>query len=76
MWCDWQTMGFFGWTMMILLWGAVFALVIWGLRSSTGSSTPSRSDALEVLARRFAAGEIDKDEFEERKRVLEDSRRR
>ena len=75
MWFDWNTMGFFGWTMMVLFWAAVVALVVWVVRSTATTRTGSSSDAIGVLERRFAAGEIDSTEFEERKRVLEDSRR-
>ena len=75
MWFDWNTMGFFGWTMMVLFWAAVVALVVWVVRSTATTRTGSPTDAIGVLERRFAAGEIDRTEFEERKRVLEDSRR-
>jgi len=74
MWCDWNTMGFFGWTTMIVFWGAIVALVVWAIRSGTTRIGPG-SDALGILERRYAAGEIDRDEFEERKRLLGDSRR-
>jgi uncharacterized membrane protein len=33
--------------------------------------TGTRPDALSILERRYGAGEIDRDEFEERRRVLE-----
>lgn len=75
MWFDWNTMGFFGWTMMIVFWGTIVALLIWVVRSMTTTSTGSTSDALDILERRYAAGEIDRDEFEERKRILVESRR-
>lgn len=73
MWCDWNTMGFFGWSMMIVFWGAVVFLVAWGIRALGASRSDTKSSALEVLQRRYAAGEIDGDEFEERRRLLEDS---
>ncbi len=73
-------MGGFGWwwfmpIFMIIFWG----LVIWGivalvrgLSQSGGSDSASgRSDsALEVLKRRYARGEIDKEEYEEKKKDL------
>ncbi|MEX2624239.1 MAG: SHOCT domain-containing protein [Acidimicrobiia bacterium] len=74
MWYDWNAMGIFGWTMMILFWVAVFLLVVWAIRSIGGSKYPSLSDALQTLQRRYAAGEIDGDEYEERRRMLEDSK--
>ncbi|HEX9642860.1 MAG TPA: SHOCT domain-containing protein [Acidimicrobiia bacterium] len=74
MWCDWNTMGIFGWTTMILLWGGLVALAAWAIRSVGSTNRDRSSDALGILERRFAAGEIDRDEFEQRRRLLEDSR--
>lgn len=70
MWNGWNMMGFFGWTMMILFWGAVVVLIVWAVRSAGLPRNSTGSDALGILERRFAAGEIDTDEFEERKRIL------
>jgi len=75
MWYDWNAMGFFGWTMMIVFWGAIVTLIVWAIRSTTTTRTGTTSDALALLERRYAAGEIDRNEFEERKRVLDESRR-
>ncbi len=72
-------MGGFGWGLympiiMIVFWG----LVIWGIvalvrgvssRNNTGSSASAES-ALEILKRRYARGEITKQEYEERKKDL------
>ena len=60
---------------MIVLWG----LVIWGIvalvrgGSSSGNRGTSTYDdsALEILKRRYARGEVTKQEFEERKKDLE-----
>lgn len=71
MWYYGSAMGFFGWTMMILLWAAVIVLIVWGIRSAGAARGSSRSDAVALLERRFAAGEIERDEFEEKKRVLQ-----
>jgi putative membrane protein len=73
-------MGGFGWgwfmpIFMILFWG----LVIWGIValargatscSSAASHSAHADSALEVLKRRYARGEISKEEFEEKKRDL------
>jgi len=65
----WNTMGAFGWTMMIVFWVAVVALIVWAVRST--APTPRReSDPIDILERRFALGEIDGDEYEKRRRTL------
>ncbi len=79
----WHHGGGWGWDhmipgafMMILFWGGLIAVIFlairwFGGRSSQGATeTASGSNALEILEERFARGEIDKEEFEERKRVL------
>jgi len=64
--------------MMLLFWGGLILVIVlavrgFGGRTSHGDS-PQRSGktAIEVLEDRFARGEIDKEEFEDRKRVLSD----
>lgn len=76
MWGGW----FFGPIMMIVL-IAVAAIVVllivrWlgGVPHSIGPHTTVKQgeSPLDILKERFARGEIDKDEFEERRRVLDD----
>ncbi len=65
--------------MMLVFWGGLAALVVyaireWGRRTNQpGTNQPAtpRSDARAILEERFARGEISKEEFEERRRVLE-----
>ena len=59
--------------MVVLVVGAVVLLVRWigggghlGTHSSPADRTP-----LDILKERFAKGEIDKEEYEERRRILE-----
>jgi putative membrane protein len=61
--------------MMLLFWGAVVLAVVLTVRYIGGSggraeSSDSPNRALAILEERFARGEIDKEEFEERKRLL------
>lgn len=61
--------------MMILFSGAVIALVVWLVHSvrsdrRADSVTPSKSPADDVLAERYARGEIDDEEYTRRRRVL------
>jgi len=71
-------MGGFGWMgIMPVLWIVVLGLIIWAVVASVRSSSESggqdlsKSDsALEVLKKRYAQGEINKEEYEEKKKDL------
>lgn len=70
------SMGPLMWIFMILFWGVViFGLVFavrWILgRSKAGGESVGPETALEILKKRFARGEISKEEFERMKRELE-----
>ena len=62
--------------MMLIFWGGLVALIVFLVRGSrTGPSQSDEDmrrgpDAREILAERFARGEISEDEFEQRMRVL------
>ncbi|MGH2554229.1 MAG: SHOCT domain-containing protein [Actinomycetota bacterium] len=55
----------------LLIWGALIGIAVWAVLRFTGRS---RGDARTILEERFARGEIDSDEFERRRRLLESSR--
>ncbi len=61
---------------MFLLWGVLIALAVWGVSSlfprRAQSSGPDQRDstAREVLARRYARGEITREEYELMKRDI------
>lgn len=66
-----------GWfALMHVLWwvliiGGIVALIRLGMgRGLLHGRLPDEGRALEILRERYARGEIDKEEFEERKRVL------
>ncbi len=64
----------FGSVMMIMFWGGLILVIVLAVRwfgSSSAKSSPRRT-SLEILEERFARGEIDKEDFEERKRLLSD----
>jgi putative membrane protein len=69
-------MFFFGPLFMILLLAAIVAaavlLVKWlgGTTAAGPAQLPPANQALNILKERFARGEIDQTEFEERRRVL------
>ena len=67
---------FFGPILIVILIGIVIAALVLLVRRLGGSttntelSTPSIRDPLKILSNRFARGEIDKDDYEERRRIL------
>lgn len=71
---------FFGPLFMILVLAAIVVGIVWLLRAmgalgtSAGAATPADTSnkALDILKERFAKGEIDAKEFDERKRLLSD----
>lgn len=57
--------------MMLVFWGLVIVAIVLGIRWMVGQGKESRSDtALEILRQRYARGEINKEEFEAKKRDL------
>ena len=65
-----------GWIFMIIFWGLIIVglifLIRWlaGLSRSRASYDKTQDSALEILRQRYTKGEINKDEFEEKKRDL------
>jgi len=67
-----------GWWMvfwMVLFWGVIVVLVVWGVKKLTGregstSGAPQKRDPLDIAKERYAGGEISREEFEQIKKDL------
>lgn len=64
----------FGPLMMIVLIAVVVVVIVLVMRfmgvGGAGRASPAGGTALDILESRYARGEIDREEFEERKRIL------
>jgi putative membrane protein len=57
--------------MMLVFWGVLIVGIVLAVRWLAGQSDRSRSDrTLDILRERYARGEIDKEEFEAKRRDL------
>ena len=73
-WGNMMDFGFGGGIMMLLFWVAVIFFIVW-VAKEVGGKNSERNDlrsksALDILKERYAKGEIDKKEFEEKKKDL------
>ena len=56
---------------MLITWGIIIVLVILVVRGISGKSRNiDRNDAMETLDKRYSRGEIDREKYEEMKKVL------
>ena len=63
-------MGWFGGgIMMILFWAVIIYFIVWLVRNNKTNEVGDKK-ALEILKERYAKGEINKQEFEEKKKDL------
>ncbi len=62
----------FGVLWMLVFWGGIIALIVWGVRKLGGRSSGNgeRRSALDIARERYARGEITKEQFEQLKRDL------
>jgi putative membrane protein len=71
MWWAWGAGGVVIMVMMLVFWGLVIAGLVLGIRWLVHQGIRSPSDsALEILRQRYARGEINREEFEAKKRDL------
>jgi putative membrane protein len=73
----WGILGILGVLVQLLFWGGLLAVIVWAVVRITanrqGGSTDARvggDSAEEILRQRFARGEIDAEEYDERRRIL------
>jgi putative membrane protein len=78
MWYWGEGMGWwmlFGGFWMVLFWGAIVALIVWGIsrftrRADSGTSTSEKTTPLDIAKERYAKGEISKEEYEQLKKDI------
>ncbi len=77
MWHMWNIPAGAGWWMafgglwMVLFWGGIIALIVWGItRISRHNDSTRKRDPLDTAKERYARGEISREEFEQLKKDL------
>ena len=69
MWDSYDGMGWwmvFGMIWMVVFWGAIVALIVWGVsRVTGGGGSGAGESALDIARRRYANGEITREQFEQ-----------
>ena len=71
MWGTGYGMG--GGLMMVAFWGGIILLIVVAVRwLADGTAGRRPPDAMDILKQRFARGEIDEEEFQKLKAILED----
>ena len=66
-WGWWSAAGFI-W--MILFWGAIIWLVVWGINKLSRRDASEKTTPVEIAKMRYARGEITKEQFEQIKKDL------
>ena len=64
----------FGGSFMWLFWIIVIVVILWAIKAATGNSNNSpdrQKSALDIIKQRYAKGEIDQQEFEQKRKDLE-----
>jgi len=71
MWYGAGSMGLFGPLMMLVFWGGVILLGAWAVRAFAGPRSGAQNNALDILRRRLASGEINQDQYEQARKALQ-----
>lgn len=66
----------FGWIFMLIFWGIIIWAIVALVQYATGSDShwskkEKEDEAVRILKERYARGEINKEEYEERKSLLD-----
>ena len=64
----------FGWILGLAILVVVIWIIVKALNQSTSNNQQRDKSALDILKERYAKGEIDKEEFEQKKQDLMDKR--
>ena len=77
MWHMWDMPIGMGWRMafgglwMLIFWGGLIALIVWGItKLSRRNGSSPKQDPLDIAKERYARGEISREEFEKLKKDL------
>lgn len=70
MWGNQGCMGGFMWIFWIAIIVGIILLVKWIVQQNRPGGQQQRENSLEILKKRYARGEIDKEEFEQKKKDL------
>ncbi len=70
MWGDHMMFGGYMWLFWFLILVGIVLLVFWLSRQNRPTESKKSEDALEILKKRYARGEIDREDFMERKKDL------
>jgi len=73
MWGAHEGMGWwmvFGMIWMVIFWGAIVWLIVWGIGQVSGGDRRRDDDPIEIARRRYARGEITREQFDQLQRDL------